>query len=82
MGVPDELIGQHGDWKRKAAYRRYMKSDTSRLLSESRAAMGFPKTPAPDVRIEDESVGVPQVMAEDDLPLDVIGVLPGAFAWS
>ena len=44
--------------------------------------MGLPKTPAPDVRIEDESAGLPPVMAEDDLPPDVIGVLPGAFAWS
>ncbi len=28
-GVLDELIGQHGDWKSKAAQRRYMKGDTS-----------------------------------------------------
>jgi integrase len=81
-GVSDELIGQHGDWKTKAAQRRYMKSDTSRLLSVSRAAMGLSKTPAPDVRIECESAGVPPAMAEDDLPPDVIGVPPGAFAWS
>jgi hypothetical protein len=81
-GVSDELIGQHGDWKTKAAQRRYMKSDTTRLLSVSRAAMGLSKTPAPDVRIEGESAGVPPAMAEDDLPPDVIGVPPGAFAWS
>ena len=61
---------------------RYMKSDTPRLLSVSRAAMGLPKTPAPDVRIEDESAGVPLAMAKDDIPPDVIGVPPGAFAWS
>ncbi len=58
-----------------------MKSETSRLLSVSRAAMGLPKTPAPDVRIEDESAGVPPEMAEDDLPPDAIGVPPRAFAW-
>jgi integrase len=81
-GVSDELIGQHGDWKTKAAQRRYMKSDTTRLLSVSRAAMGSTKTPAPDVRIEDESAGVPPEVAEDDLPPVVIGVPPGAFAWS
>ena len=59
-----------------------MESDTPRLLSVSRAAMGLPKTPAPDVRIEDESAGVPPAMAEVDLPPDVIGVPPGAFVWS
>jgi len=59
-----------------------MKSDTPRLLSVSRAAMGLPKTPVPDVRIEDESAGVPLAMAEDDLLPHVIGVPPGAFAWS
>ena len=61
---------------------RYMKSYNLRLFSVSRAAMGLPKTPAPGVQIEDESAGVPPVMAEDDLPPDVIGVPPGAFAWS
>ncbi len=81
-GVSDELIGQHGDWKTKAVQRRYMKSDTTRLLSVSRAAMGVSKTPAPDVRIEGESAGVPPVMADDDLPPDIIGVPLGAFAWS
>ena len=59
-----------------------MKSDTPRLLSVSQAAMGLTRTSAPDVRIEDGSAGVPRVMAEDDLPLDVIGVPPGAFAGS
>ncbi len=59
-----------------------MKSDTTRLLSVSRAAMGLSKTPAPDVRIEGEFAGVPHAMAEDDIPPDVIGVPPGAFAWS
>jgi integrase len=81
-GVADELIGQHGDWKTKASQRRYMKSDSARLLSVSRAAMGSTKTPAPDVRIEDESAGVPPEMAEVDLPPEVIGVPPGAFVWS
>ncbi len=79
-GVSDELIGPHGVWKSKEAQRRYMKSGTPRLLSVSRATMDLPTTPAPDVRIEDESAGVPPVMAEDDLPPDVIGVPPGAFA--
>jgi len=59
-----------------------MKSDTPRLLSVARAAIGIPKTPAPDVRIEDESAGAPPELAEDDLPPDMIGVPPGAFAWS
>ncbi len=59
-----------------------MKRGTPRLLSVSRAAMGLPKTPAPVVRIEEESAGVPPVMAEDDLPPDTIGVPPGAFVWS
>ena len=81
-GVSDELIGQQGNRKTKAAQRRYMKSVSPRLLSVSRAAMGLPKTPVPDVRIEDESAGVPPVMAEDDLLPDVIGVPPEAFAWS
>ena len=57
-----------------------MKSDTPRLLPVSKAAMDLPKTPTPDVWIEDESAGVPPVVAEDDLPPDVIGVPPGAFA--
>ena len=51
-----------------------MKSDTPRLLSVLRAGMGFPKTPAPDVRVEGESAGVPPAMAEVDLTPDVIGI--------
>ncbi len=65
-GVPAELWGQHGDWKSWEAQKRYMKTDTPRLLSVSRAAMGPPRTPAPDVRIECESGGTPPEMAEDD----------------
>ena len=59
-----------------------MKSDTSRLLPVSRAAVGLPKTMTPDVWIEAESTGVPPEMGKDDLPPDVIGVPTGAFAWS
>jgi len=73
-GVSDELIGQHGVWKSKAARRRYMKIDTLRLLSVSRAAMGLPRTLAPNVWIEEESAGVPPEIVEDDLSPDVIGV--------
>jgi hypothetical protein len=47
--------GQHGDWKSWGAQKRYMKTDTPRLLPLLRDAMGPPKTPAPDVRIECES---------------------------
>ncbi len=58
-----------------------MKSDTEHLLSVSRAAMG-PTTPAPVVRIENESAGPPPGMVEVELTLDVVGVPAGAFAWS
>ncbi len=58
-----------------------MKSDTEHLLSVSRAAMG-PSTPAPDVRIENESAGPPPGMAEVELNPDVVGVPAGAFSWS
>ena len=58
-GVPAELWGHHGDRKSWEAQKCYIKTDTPRLLSVSLAAMGPPKTPAPDVRIELESVGVP-----------------------
>jgi hypothetical protein len=43
-----------------------MKSDTTWLLSVSRVAMGLPKNPAPDVRIECESAGAPPEMAEEE----------------
>ncbi len=59
-----------------------MKTDTPRLLSVSRAAMGPPKTPAPDVRIECESAGAPPEMAVDEQPPVVVGVPARAFAWS
>ena len=62
--------------------KRYMKTDTPRLLSVSRAAMSLPKTTAPDVRIESESAGAPPEMAEDEQPPAVVGVPAGAFAWS
>ena len=45
-----------------------MKTDTPRLLSVSRAAMGPPKTTASDVRIECKSAGAPPEMAEDEQP--------------
>ena len=43
-----------------------MKTDTPRLLSVSRATMGPPKTPAPDVRIEFESIDAPPEMADNE----------------
>jgi hypothetical protein len=81
-GVPAELWGQHGDWKSWEAQKRYMKTDTPRLMSVSRAAMGPPETPAPDVRIKFESAGAPPEMAEDKQPRVVVGLPTGAFAWS
>jgi hypothetical protein len=59
-----------------------MKSDTERMLSMSRAAMGLPKTLAQTVRIEFEPTGAPPEMAEEGLPADVVGVPDGAFTWS
>ena len=64
-GVPAELWGYHGDWKSMEAHKRYMKTDTPRVMSVSRSAMGPPKTTAPDVRIECESAGAPPEMADD-----------------
>ena len=81
-GVPAGLCGQNGEWSTWEAKKCYMKSDTTRLLSVSRAAMGRPKTPAPDVRIGCESEGTPPEMAEEEQPPDVVGVPAGAFAWS
>ncbi len=81
-GVSSELVGQHGDWKSKASQRRYMKSETTRLLSVSRAAMGFEKTLAPDARTEVESAGAPPEMAESEQPPEVVGIPPWAFAWT
>jgi hypothetical protein len=76
-GVPAELWGHHGDWSSWEAHKRYMKSDTTHLLSASRTAMGPPKTPAPDARIECE----PE-MVEEEQALDVVEVPSGALAWS
>jgi len=81
-GVPAELWRHHGDWSTWDAQKRYMKSDTARLLSVSRAAMGPPKTPASDVRIECESAGAPPEMAEEEQAPDVVGMPSGAFVWS
>ena len=81
-GVPVELWGQHGDWKSWEAQKRYMKADTSRLMSVSQAAMGSSRTPASDVRIEVESADAPPETAEDEQPLVVVGIPTGAFAWS
>ena len=81
-GVPVELWGQHGDWKSWEAQKRYMKADTSRLMSVSQAAMGSSRTPASDVRIEVESADAPPETAEDEQPSVVVGIPTGAFAWS
>ena len=81
-GVPVELWGQHGDWKSWEAQKRYMKADTSRLMSVSQAAMGSSRTPASDVRIEVESADSPPEPAEDEQPPVVVGIPTGAFAWS
>jgi hypothetical protein len=59
-----------------------MKSDPTRLLSVSRADMGFSKEPAPGERIVGKSAGVPPGMAEEGLPPAVAGVPNGAFTWS
>ena len=59
-----------------------MKSDMTRLLSVSRAAMRLPTGVAPDVRTECGSEIAPLLVAGDDTPPDVVGVPKGAFAWS
>ncbi len=56
-----------------------MKSDPTRVLSVSRAAMGLFKDPVPGERIVGESVGVPPSMAEEGLPPAVAGVPDRAF---
>ena len=81
-GVPFELWGQHGGWKTLDAQKRYMKSDPSRLLAVSRAAMHLPTGLEPDVRIECGSAVAPALMAGDEEPPVVVGVPKGAFAWS
>jgi hypothetical protein len=81
-GVSAELWGQHGNSKSFELQRRYMKSDLTRLLSVSRAAMGLFKDPAPGERIVGESAGVPPGMAEEGLPPAVAGVPDVAFTWS
>jgi len=78
-GVPAELWGQHGDWGSWEAQKRYMKTDTSRLLSVSRAAMGPPKTPALDMRIECEPAGAPPEITEDEQSIVVVGVPMSTF---
>ncbi len=59
-----------------------MKSDTSRLMLVSQAAMGTSMILTPDVRIEVESADAPPEMAEDEQPPVVVGIPTGAFAWS
>jgi hypothetical protein len=76
-GVPAEFCGQHVDQSTWYGAKCYMKSDTTRLLSVSRAAMGPPKTPAPDEQIE----GAPPEMAEEEQAIDVVGVPSSAFVW-
>jgi len=80
-GVPAELWEQHGDWKTVEAQKRYMKTKPSRLLSETWAAMGLLRYPAPDERIK-ESVGNPPGAGEEGLLPDVVGVPNGAFVWN
>jgi hypothetical protein len=59
-----------------------MKSDKTRLLSVSPAAMRLPTGLAPDVRTECGSVVAPPLVAADDAPSAVVGMLKGAFAWN
>ena len=81
-GVPAELWGQHGDWKTLLdAQKRYMKSDKTRLLSVSRAAMRLLTGMAPDVRTDCGSAVDPPLMAGDDAPPHVVGVPKGVFSW-
>ncbi len=56
-----------------------MRSEPTQLLSVSRAAMTLPKGPAPVERIECESANETPLLADDDLPNDVVGVPLGAF---
>ena len=64
------------------AQKRYMKSNKTRLLSVSRAAMRHPTGMAPDVRTERGSAVDAPLVAGDDAPPDVVGVPKGAFTWS
>ena len=64
------------------AQKRYMKSDKTRLLSVSRAAMRLPTGMAPNVPTEYGSAVDPPLMAGDDAPPDVVGVPKRAFSWS
>ncbi len=79
--VPAELRGQHGDWKTMDAHKRYMKTRPSRLLSVSRAAMGFLKGPAPDEGIGGSWRNPPGVGEDILLPV-VVEVPNGAFVWT
>ena len=64
------------------AHKRYTKSDNARLLSVSRAVVRLPTGLAPDVRTECSSAVNPPIVASDDTPPYMVGVLKGAFAWS
>ena len=83
-GIPVELWGHHGDLKYWEAQKRYMKTDTPRLLSVSRVAIDPPKTLVPDARIEFELAEMAEEMkmAEDKQTPVFVGVPTGAFAWS
>jgi hypothetical protein len=59
-----------------------MKSDSEHIFSVSRATMGLPKGPAPDVRIECEFAVIPPQQADDDGPPEVDEVLLRVFVWS
>ncbi len=80
--VPVELWGQHGDWKTMDAQKRYMKSNKTKLVSVSLAAMSLPTSLAPDVRTEGGSAVAPLPAAGDDAPPGVVGVPKGTFSWS
>jgi hypothetical protein len=94
-GVPAELWAQQGDWKSWDAQKRYMKTNPTRLLSVSRAAMGLLRYPAPEEGIGGsgsippgavEGIGgsgsVPPGAVEEILLPDVVGVPEGAFVWT
>ncbi len=77
LNVRLELWGQDGGWMSMDAQKPYMKSDPDKLLSVSRASMGLPVNPAPAVRIEGVSAGVPPHQAEGVPNVRIEGVSDG-----
>ena len=65
-----------------AAQKVFMKSDKESLLSVSRVAMRLPEAHRIARRADLEPAGAPLVVAEDDLPPEVVGVPQGAFQWT